>query len=162
MQVLDQLRTMSEERFLAIYEALSQQGFGPLDGEVAKVVKFRPQAIRKLPMAQRAKKAKAILLAQNKVEMAYEIFGTYLLKDHRELVTSLLDQTGVNHKDGMVEDLEENAPDPKKLDAAVAELDKKFAPADVTLYLALCAEQWPAVKHLDELWRARSSVASPA
>ena len=30
MQVLDQLRALNEARFLAIYESLSQQGFGPL------------------------------------------------------------------------------------------------------------------------------------
>ena len=36
MQVLDQLRVLSDERFLVIYESLAQQGFGPLDGEVAK------------------------------------------------------------------------------------------------------------------------------
>src|SRR5688500_19372467 len=101
MQVLDQLRALSDERFLAIYEALSQHGFGPLDGEVAKALKFRPQAIRKLPMAQRAKKARSLLLARSNGEMAYEVFGTYLLKDHKGLVTGFLDLTGVRHEDGM-------------------------------------------------------------
>ena len=38
MPVLEELQRMSEERFLAIYEALAQQGFGPLDGEVANPV----------------------------------------------------------------------------------------------------------------------------
>lgn len=162
MQVLDQLRALSDERFLKMYEALSQQGFGPLDGEVAKLLKFRPQAIRKLPMAQRAKKARSLMIARSNSEMAYEIFGTYLLKDHRELVTGFLDGTGVRHENGMIEDLDGNPPDEKKLDAALAELDKKFAPEDVTLYLAMCAEQWPAVKRLDALWRARSGVAAIA
>lgn len=162
MQVLDQLRALSEERFLKMYEALSQQGFGPLDGEVAKALKFRPQAIRKLPMAQRAKKARSLLIARSNGEMAYEVFGTYLLKDHRELVTGFLDGTGVRHENGMIEDLDGNPPDEKKLDAALALLDKKFAPEDVTLYLAMCAEQWPSVKRLDALWRARSGVAAIA
>ena len=38
MQVLDELKRMSDERFLSLYEALAQNGFGPLDGEVAKMV----------------------------------------------------------------------------------------------------------------------------
>jgi hypothetical protein len=160
MQVLDQLRSLSEARFLEIYEALSNQGFGPLDGEVAKALKFRPQAIRKLPMPQRAKKAKSILTAQHNSEMTYEIFGTYLLKNHPALVTGFLDATGVKHEDGMIQDLDGNPPDAKKVDDAVAELDKKFEAADVTLYLALCAEQWPSVKRLGELWTSRSSAAS--
>jgi hypothetical protein len=162
MQVLDQLRALSEERFLKIYESLAQQGFGPLDGEVAKVLKFRPQAIRKLPMPMRAKKAKSLLSARSNSEMAYEIFGTYLLKEHRGLVTGFLDLTGVRHEDGMIEDLDGNPPEDAKLDAALAELDQKFAPEDVTLYLAMCAEQWSSVARLDALWRARSGVPSAA
>ncbi len=38
----------------------------------------------------------------------------------------------------------------------VAELDKTYAPDDVTIYLAIAAEQWPDVKELDELWRKRT------
>ncbi len=159
MQVLDQLRVLSDERFLVIYESLAQQGFGPLDGEVAKLMKFRPQAIRKLAMSIRAKKARALLVSRTNTEMAYEIFGTYLLKDHRDLVTGFLDATGVRHENGMIEDLEGNPPDAAKLKAALVELDKKFAPDDVTLYLAMCAEQWPNLNALDELWRARSAAA---
>lgn len=155
MQVIEQLKALDEARFLAIYEALSNQGFGPLDGEVAKLMKFRPQAIRKLPMEQRARKARGLLQSRANAELTYEIFGTYLLKEHRGLVTGFLDATGVRHEDGMIEDLDGNPPDAKKLDAAVAELDAKFAPADVTLYLAMCAEQWPSVVEIDRLWRAR-------
>ena len=57
MQVVEQLKQTSPDRFLEIYSALENNGFGPLDGEVAKAMKFRPQAIRKLPMAQRARRA---------------------------------------------------------------------------------------------------------
>ncbi|MBK8177619.1 MAG: hypothetical protein IPK67_01660 [Planctomycetes bacterium] len=160
MQVLEQLRALGDERFLALYESLSQQGFGPLDAEVAAALKFRPQAIRKLPMPQRAKKARSILLAKNQTELAYELFGTYLLKTHKGLVTGFLDKTGVKHEDGMIEDLDGNPPDAAKLPGAVAELDREFPPADVTLYLAMCAQQWPAVKRLDELWRERSGAAA--
>ena len=156
MQVLAQLRALDEARFLAIYESLSQQGFGPLDAEVAAALKFRPQAIRKLPMAQRAKTARSLLLAKARGELAYEIFGTYLLKERKGLVTGLLDKTGVKHEDGMIEDLDSNPPDAAKLDGAVAELDREFPPADVTLYLAMCAEQWPGVQRLDALWRERA------
>ena len=35
MAVLEELNRLSDDRFLAIYEALSEQGFGPLDGELA-------------------------------------------------------------------------------------------------------------------------------
>jgi hypothetical protein len=155
MQTLEQIRVLSDERFLMMYEALAQEGFGPLDGEVAKLLKFRPQAIRKVPMAQRARKAKALLLAQKNAELAYEFLGTYLIKDHRELVVGFLDSTGVAHENGMIDDAADNLPDDEKVAAAVKELDEKYAKDDVTAYLSLAAQQWPEIKSIEKLWRAR-------
>ncbi len=155
MQVIDQLKSMDDERFITIYESLEQQGFGPLDNEVAKVMKFRPQAIRKLPMNQRAKRAKRILESSSNAEMCYEIFGSYLIKDHKELVTSFLDLTGVEHEEGMIHSTEEAKPDGAKIAEAVKELDGKHAPEDVTLYHTLCAEQWPGVQEIQDVWSGR-------
>lgn len=155
MQTLEQIRATSDERFLAMYEALAQQGFGPLDAEVAKVLKFRPQAIRKLPMAQRARRAKALVLATKNAELAYEFLGSFLLKERKDLVTAFLDATGVAHEDGMIQDLEGALPDKAKLAGAVKELDAKFPPEDVTAYLAMCAQQWPQSAELEKLWRSR-------
>ncbi|MCE9592709.1 MAG: hypothetical protein K8S98_00810 [Planctomycetes bacterium] len=155
MQTLEQIRVLSDERFLMMYEALAQEGFGPLDGEVAKLLKFRPQAIRKVPMAQRARKAKALLLAQKNAELAYEFLGTYLIKDHRELVIAFLDATGVAHENGMIDDAHDNLPDDEKVAAAVKELDEKYVKDDVTTYLALAAQQWPEITSIEKLWRAR-------
>lgn len=159
-QVLEQLRMLDDERFLAMYESLAENGFGPLDGEVAKALKFRPQAIRKLPMQQRARKAQRILDSNTNVELAYEIFGGYLMKKSRELIPDFLDATGVEHDEGMIQDLNEAKPAPDKLGAAVEELDKKYEPADVTLYLSMCAGQWPEVSEIDALWRERSGAAT--
>jgi hypothetical protein len=88
--------------------------------------------------------------------MCYEIFGAYLIARHRELVTGFLEATGVKHENGMLEDLDNNVPDAAKIEGAVNELDAKFDPADVTLYLALCAEQWPQRPELAALWRKRA------
>lgn len=158
MAVLEHFRRLSEERFLAIYEALSQQGYGPLDGEVAKLLKFRPQAIKKIPLAKRAKLAKSWIEQKQNGELCYELFGTYLVRTKKELVTGFLDATGVPHEDGMIEDIERAKPDPAKIPAAVQELEAKFGADDVTLYLALCTEQWPGVPELAALWRQRSGA----
>jgi len=155
MQVVEQLKSLSDERFLVIYESLENQGYGPLDGEVAKLMKFRPHAIKKLPMAQRAKKARAFVERSSNAELAYELFGTYLLKLHKGLVTGFLDKTGVKHDEGMIEDLDNNKPSGDKVATALAELDAEFAPEDVTLYLSMCAEQWPQVTELESNWRDR-------
>lgn len=154
MQVIEQLKRLSEERFLAIYQSLERDGYGPLDGEVAKALRFRPHAIRKLPMAQRAKRARSILERASNAELCYELFGTYLMKHHKELITSFLDSTGVPHEEGMVEDLA-RVPEADKIAGAVEELDARFAPEDVTLYLSMCVEQWSGVPELEPLWRKR-------
>lgn len=146
---------MPDDRFLSLYESLSEKGFGPMDHEVAKALRFRPQAIRKLPFEKRARQARRIMLSGRSGELCYELFGSYLVRNHKELVTGFLDATGVSHEDGMIEDIDAAAPDPKKLEAAVADLDTKFDAEDVTLYMALCAEQWPKSKELGALWEKR-------
>lgn len=157
MQPVDEyLNDTSPERFLHIYESLAERGFGPLDGEVAKLLKFRPQAIRKLPMDQRAKKARGLL--QHRSDLAYELLGSYLIKTNRDLITDFLDATGIEHDEGMIEDVEEGLPDESKLEATVTELDQKYTPEDVTLYLSMCAYQWPESAGLQKLWKARSAA----
>jgi len=162
MQVIAELKRMSEERFLAIYEALLNNGFGPLDGDVAKALKFRPQAIKKLPLKQRARRARLILERGSNAETCYELFGGYLLKAHKELVLSFLDGTGVEHEDGMISSVEECRPDPEKIAAVVAELDREHPPEEVTLYLSICAEQWPSVPEIQAAWQARQPEQAPS
>ncbi len=160
MRVVEHLRATTEARFLSMYESLAQHGFGPLDGEVAKQLKFRPIAIRKLPMPQRAKQARSILLSKSNAELCYEFFGSYLIKNCKELVTGFLEATGVAHEDGMVEDLDKNRPDTAKLPGALKDLDSRFKPEDVTLYLSMCAEQWPSVPELEQTWRKRLETSA--
>lgn len=157
MAVLEELQRLSDERFLALYTALSERGFGPLDGEVAKVLKFRPQAIRKLPMEKRAKRARALLAGTTNAELCYELFGTYLVKTKRELVTRFLDATGVPHDQGMIEG--DARPETAKIAPTLAQLDQEFDPADVTLYMALCTEQWPDVPEVERAWRERAGLS---
>jgi len=154
--VLQQLDQMTGEQFLAIYEALSDRGFGPLDSNVATALKFRPHAIRKLPFIQRAKKAKNLIMSSSDAETAYELFGSFLVKHHKKLITDFLDATDVPHEEGMIEDLRAAAPDADKLEGAVRALDEKFEPEHVTIYLAMCSQQWPESEHVCELWKART------
>ena len=157
MQVVEQLKQTSPERFLEIYNALENKGFGPLDGEVAKAMKFRPQAIRKLPMAQRARRAQSILISDANAELTYELFGSYLMKTQKPLITDFLDETGVSHEDGMLDGDGANEPDVAKIDAALKKLDDTYKPDDVTLYLSICVEQWSQIPELETAWRTRIS-----
>jgi len=155
MKVIEELKKMDEARFLGIYLALENQGFGPMDGEVARVMKFRPHAIKKLPMEQRAKRARTLLTSSSNAELTYELFGSYIMKKCRTLVTDFLDATGVEHKDGMIDSVDNAQPSADKLSNAISELDQKYDKGDVTLYLSMCAEQWPQVPEVESLWRLR-------
>ena len=161
MSLLQQLASFSDERFLAIYEALSENGFGPLDSQVAKALKFRPQSIKKIPMEKRARQARRLVQGRSNAELCYELLGSYLVKKRLELVTSFLDATGVPHEEGMIEDLDAASPDEAKLAETVADLDGRFDPEDVTLYLALCAEMWPENAGLARALEARGGAVSP-
>ena len=55
----------------------------------------------------------------------------------------------------MVQSVENDKPDPAKVSEAVTKLDADHDPADVTLYLALAAEQWPSVPEVESAWRMR-------
>jgi len=155
MSILDAVKAMSPERFQAIYESLMEQGYGPLDGDVARALKFRPHAIRKLPIDKRAQKARQLLLAKGQADLAYELCGGYLIRTHEKLMPEFLDAVGVPHEDGMIENTAEALPDEDKLEPALEELDGKYPAEDVTLYLGICATQWPQVPKLGELYEAR-------
>ena len=160
MKTLEQLKGMDEARFFDIYRSLENKGFGPLDAEVARALKFRPHAIKKLPMEQRARRARALLERTSNADLAYELFGSYLVHTRKDLVTEFLDATGVPHEDGILAS-DQARPDPTKLEEAISALDGKHAPEDVTLYLAICAQQWPDAPELESLLRARSSAPGP-
>jgi hypothetical protein len=143
MHALQYLKNLPAERFVEIYSGLEVEGYGPLDREVAQSLKFRPQAIGKLPMAQRAKRAKQIIEKSANEELAYEILGAWLLRHKKALVTGFLDATGVAHQDGMIEDIGGVQPDAAKVADAVAVLDQSFGKDPTTMYLVLCKAMWP-------------------
>jgi hypothetical protein len=91
-------------------------------------------------------------------ELAYELFGAYLLKHKKELVTGFLDKTGVQHEDGMIEDIHTGVPQKTKIAGAVKELDETFPKEDVTLYLSMCAQQWNELPELDAMWQKRTGA----
>ncbi len=156
MPVLEHLAQLTDERFFAIYESLTDRGVGPLDGQVAAALRFRPQAVVKLPLEKRAKRARLVLERTKNAELLYELFGTYLMRHHKDLVLGFLDETGVAHEDGIIE-AEDAAPDPAKLPDALKKLEAEHGADDLALYLALAAEQWPDQEPVQAAWRERLS-----
>ena len=121
MKVIEQLDAISDERFHEIYEALSKDGFGPLDAEVAMSLKFRPQAIRKLSLDKRSKRARSILMHTRQADLCFELFGTDLMTRRKQLVIDFLEGSGVEHEDGMRKSADDTVPDVAKLGPTIAD-----------------------------------------
>jgi hypothetical protein len=57
----------------------------------------------------------------------------------------------------MINNVDEAQPAGEKIAGAVQDLDGKFDSEDVTLYLAICAEQWPQVTEIQDTWSTRQA-----
>ena len=84
---------------------------------------------------------------------AARVLVIYHLADHRGMMGAFLDALGIAHENGLIQD-DGAKPDPEKIQPAVAALNEKFAPDDVSLYLQTLVCQDP------DTWGAlRESVA---
>lgn len=155
MNVVEQLQKLSEAQFLSIYEALSSRvSARSTTKSPSRSISARRRSATCPSRSEPSARGKSwpASAARN---CATSFSASYLIKDRQELVTGFLDATGVKHEKGMVEDLENALPNPQKVAAAVAELDQKFSPSDVTLYLSMCADQWPQLPEIEAIWRQR-------
>lgn len=102
---------------------------------LAGQLRFRPAFVQKLPMDRRV----AYLARQ--VRPDDNLAGSLLLALHlgerRPLLAAFLDELGIPHDDGVIdEDHELETPDEDALARAVARLDEDFDAEDVLVYLA--------------------------
>jgi len=132
---------LSLERLRALYEALPERGRMALAGALATVLHARPMKVPRMPMETQVKALRACLKRAQNDDLAQELLGAYFLGPRLALVTGFLDGTGVEHKDGSVED--EAEPDAAKVPGAVKALLKEHDSEDVLLYLRVAKIQWP-------------------
>jgi hypothetical protein len=122
-------------------------------GAVAEARRLRPVFLERQPRAQRH----AVMLgtlARPALEMvAANLIRTWLLKKHNGLLVDFLNALGIEHKEGVVEDLPATMDD-AKLRAAVDALLAKYAPEVVAVYLNAFNDmnevEWPNLKAMLE------------
>jgi hypothetical protein len=144
--MLELLLALSPERFAALYAALPEEVSQALDGVIARMLNSRVTSVRRQPQALRARALRAFLVRHRDETVAGDILRSYFLGPRLELVTQFLDATGVPHEKGQVSD--DGKPDAAKIPQAVGALSEAHDPADVQLYLAIAAMQWPDVPEL--------------
>ena len=104
------------------------------DQAIAATLRYRAQAVRKLPAAKRV----GYLLRA--VRPDDSLAGTLLLALHLgrrgPMLVDFLDRLGIEHEGGAIRAERFERPRPERLDEAVSALYERFAAEEVDLYLA--------------------------
>ncbi|MCC7416102.1 MAG: hypothetical protein IT176_03100 [Acidobacteria bacterium] len=108
---------------------------------IAQQKKFRPKTVAGLDVARKTRHLASLLALPDL--LAARALILYHLAEHRPMMGAFLDELGIAHKDGLIED-ENVKPDEQKLGAAAAALGARFPAGDVALYLNTLLCQDPA------------------
>ena len=99
---------------------------------IAQQKKFRPKTVRSL---DEEKKARHLATLPNLPDaIVARALVAYHLAEQRPMMGAFLDALGIAHEEGVIGD-SSVAPDPAKLEAAVARLAELYPAADLWLYL---------------------------
>ena len=120
---------------------------GVADAKVAAVLRFRPIAVRKLPVEQRAR------TLANSVRPDAELASAMLMAFHIEhrqaMMAGFLDAMEIPHENGLIDGEHElEIENKKKLASAVDEILKTYPRPEVDLYLATLYLTDPKTWHL--------------
>src|SRR5262245_1465955 len=99
---------------------------------ISQQKKFRPKTIVALDIDRKARHLAS--LASLPDSLAARALVGYHLAEQRPMMGEFLDALGIGHEEGLIKD-ESVAPDPTKLEAAVAAIVGKFPAEEVSLYL---------------------------
>ena len=110
----------------ALYKAIS--------AETAATLKLRPVFFEQKPRRERNKIILDLLTRPRMQNTAATLLRGWLVKTESQMLADFLDELGVAHKNGVVEDFPETV-DESKLNAAVDKLLEKYPHEKVLVYL---------------------------
>jgi hypothetical protein len=149
--------SIREQAARSVYsgETVPPTGRAEADAAIAAAIRFRPNAVRRLPVERRI----GYLLKAVRVDDG--LASTLLLALHLdrrvELLETFLARLGIPNEGGLIDDAYElTPPEPAALAPAVAELRERFAADEVELYLA-------SLRAIDpETWAGLAEVSEPS
>jgi len=121
---------------------------------IATHMKFRPRSVLALEPGKRARYLAKLPTVSDTV--AARALVNYHLERRRPMMGAFLDLLGIPHENGLITEENVTKPEAARVKKAAAELATKYAPDDVSLYLATLVSQDP------ETWEALIEVAEPA
>jgi len=120
---------------------------------VAQARHLRPVYLERQPRAQRDATMLSALTRPALDQMAGTLIRAWLVKKHKSMLVDFLNALGIEHKEGVVEDLPP-AMDDTKLKSAVDTLLAKYPPEVVAVYLNAFNDMnevsWPNLKTMLE------------
>ncbi|MFL3667567.1 MAG: hypothetical protein ACJ06V_13400 [Verrucomicrobiota bacterium] len=121
-QILEDTQTNNREVYRALVASMAQ------------AQKMRPVFIGRQPKERRHKGFVQVLSRSGSEEHSGNLIRGWLFKEHKDVLIVFLGKLGIEHKDGMVDDLPESISD-EVLNAAVDLLIEKYEQELVAVYL---------------------------
>jgi len=121
-------------RILEDTQANNREVYRALVASMAQAQKMRPVFIGRQPKERRHKSFVQMLSRAGSEEHAGNLIRGWLFKEHKEVLTDFLGKLGIEHEEGMVDDLPESISD-DALNAAVDLLIEKYDRELVAVYL---------------------------
>ena len=112
----------------------NREVYRALVASMAQAQKMRPVFIGRQPKERRHKSFVQMLSRAGSEEHAGNLIRGWLFKEHKDLLTGFLGKLGIEHEEGMVNDLPESISD-DALNAAVNLLIEKYDRELVAVYL---------------------------
>jgi hypothetical protein len=144
--------TLAEEMLATAYE-LDKDNYRVTVAAVAEARKLRAAFYERRPRTERHKDMVAMLAKPRLDAAASNLIRVWLLKKHSQMLKDFLDALGIEHKEGVVDDLPAAVED-AKLSEAVEKLLAKYPREEVAVYLnafySMNDVSWPNLKILLE------------
>ena len=121
-------------RILEDTQANNREVYRALVASMAQAQKMRPVFIGRQPKERRHKSFVQMLSRTGSEEHAGNLIRGWLFKEHKDVLTNFLGKLGIEHEEGMVDDLPESISD-DTLNAAVDLLIEKYDRELVAVYL---------------------------
>ena len=121
-------------RILEDTQANNREVYRALVASMAQAQKMRPVFIGRQPKERRHKSFVQMLSRAGSEEHAGNLIRGWLFKEHKDVLTGFLGKLGIEHEEGMVDDLPESISD-DALNAAVDLLIEKYEQELVAVYL---------------------------
>ena len=121
-------------RILEDTQANNREVYRALVASMAQAQKMRPVFIGRQPKERRHKSFVQMLSRAGSEEHAGNLIRGWLFKEHKDVLTGFLGKLGIEHEEGMVDDLPESISD-DALNATVDLLIEKYDRELVAVYL---------------------------